>query len=295
MTAVPEIDVLEQERPRLRALAYRMLGSMADADDVVQDVAERWHRLGPAGRAELDRPGAWLTTVCTRRALDQLDSARRRRESYVGPWLPEPVLTSSDPAEDVELADSLTLGFLVVLDRLAPLERAVFLLADVFREPFADIALAVGRSEEACRQLASRARRRVRDERRVVVSPPLDGADQSRLLHAFVAACVAGDVEGLKQLLVDDVVLVSDGGPHVRAARRPVLGPHRVSRLMLGLVGRFPADAAVELRDVNGEPGLLATREGRVWFVLVCETDGEQIVAIRIVLNPEKLQYLAAG
>jgi RNA polymerase sigma-70 factor (ECF subfamily) len=269
-----------------------MLGSMSDADDILQDVAEAWHALGPDGRAAIERPEAWLTTVCTRRALDELGTARRRRESYVGPWLPEPVLTSGDPADDVALADSLTLGFLVVLDRLAPLERAVFLLADVFREPFADIAVAVGRSEDACRQLASRARRRVRDERRRVTERHVDVADRSRLLHAFVAACVAGDVEGLKQLLVDDVVLMSDGGPNVRAARHPVLGPHRVSRLMLGLVGRFPADADIELREVNGEPGLLASRDGRPWMVLTTETDGERIVAIRIVLNPEKLAHL---
>lgn len=291
MTAASGTDVLEQERPRLRALAYRMLGSMTDAEDVVQDVAERWHALGPEERAAIERPAAWLTTVCTRRALDELGTARRRRETYVGPWLPEPVLTSGDPADDVELADSLTLGFLVVLDRLEPLERAVFLLADVFREPFADIALAVGRSEDACRQLASRARRRVRDERRVA-GGRVDDADRSRLLHAFLGACVAGDVDGLKQLLVDDVVLVSDGGPHVRAARRPVLGPHRVSRLMLGLAGRFPDDAGMELRDVNGEPGLLVTRDGRPWLVLTTETDGQRIVTIRIVLNPDKLHHL---
>jgi RNA polymerase sigma-70 factor (ECF subfamily) len=294
MTTDADFEVLERERPRLRALAYRMLGSITDADDVLQDVAERWHALGPAGRAALERPAAWLTTVCTHRALDELGAARRRRETYVGPWLPEPVLTDGDPADAAELADSLTLGFLVVLDRLSPIDRAVFLLADVFREPFADIAAAVGRSEEACRQIASRARRRVRDERGVV-GRHVDGVDRNRMLHAFIAACVAGEVDELKRLLVDDVVLVSDGGPHVRAARRPVLGPHRVSRLMLGLVARFPADADIELREVNGEPGVLATRGGQPWMVLTTETDGERIVTVRIVLNPDKLRHLGDG
>ncbi len=288
--------VFEAERPRLHGLAYRMLGSLADADDVVQETAIRWQRLGDDGRSAIERPAAWLTTVCSRLALDQLSSARRRREIYVGPWLPEPVLTdvaaSGDPADDVERAETLTLGFLVVLDRLAPVERAVFLLADVFGESFADIAQAVGRSEEACRQIASRARRRVRDERRVAAST--GSGDREQLFHAFLAACLAGDVDALRDLLLDDVVLVSDGGADVRAARHPIVGIHRVTRFVVGLAQRTPPDAAMELHEINHEPGMVVLRDGRPWMVMAVEIRDDRIAAVRMVLNPDKLRHLVS-
>lgn len=286
---VDPTDVFDAERPRLRALAYRMLGSMADADDVVQDAWLRWHRLGADGRAAVDRPAAWLTTATSRLALDRLKSAQHQRETYVGPWLPEPVLTDDDPAASAELAESLTLGFLAVLERLGPVERAVFLLADVFGESFATIATVVGRSEEACRQIASRARRRVRDERRAVRPEP---ANSDELINAFMAACAFGDVEQLRQVLIDDVVLVSDGGREVHAARRPVVGFHRVSRLLTSITKRLAADVAIERHEVNGEPGLVFSRDGAVWLVMVFEQEADRIAAIRLVLNPEKLRHI---
>lgn len=284
--AADGLAAFEVERCRLTGLAYRMLGSAADADDVVQETWVRWQRLGPEGRAEVSRPAAWLTTTTSRLSLDVLRSARRRREQYVGPWLPEPVLTDDDPATTVELAESLTLGFLTVLERLAPVERAVFLLADVFREPYPTIAEAVGRSEDACRQIASRARRRVRDEHRRVSVGRHD-----ELLQAFLVACAAGDVDHLRQILLEDVVLVSDGGPAVHAARRPVVGVHRVTRFLANVTRRLGAGTTMELHLVNGEPGVVMRLDGRPVVVLVVEVaeEAERVAAVRIVTNPEKL------
>jgi RNA polymerase sigma-70 factor (ECF subfamily) len=291
MTAsIEHTAVFEAERQRLHALAYRMLGSTVDAQDVVQETWLRWERLGQVGRAAIESPAAWLTTAAARLALDTLKSAQRQRERYVGPWLPEPVLTDDDgPLASVELAESLTMGFLVVLERLAAVERAVFLLADVFGESYAEIAPIVERSEGACRQIASRARKRVRDERRRFEPAPSRRAD---LLHAFMAACAFGQIDDLRRILSDDVVLVSDGGQEVHAARRPVIGFHRVSRLLASLTRRMPQDAQVELHEVNGEPGLLFARRGRPWLVMAFEMHGEQIAAIRIVINPAKLSNL---
>ncbi|MEK7426546.1 MAG: RNA polymerase sigma-70 factor [Actinomycetota bacterium] len=291
MTAsIEHTAVFEAERQRLHALAYRMLGSTVDAQDVVQETWLRWERLGQVGRAAIESPAAWLTTAAARLALDTLKSAQRQRERYVGPWLPEPVLTDDDgPLASVELAESLTIGFLVVLERLGPVERAVFLLADVFGESYAEIAPIVERSEGACRQIASRARKRVRDERRRFEPAPSRRAD---LLHAFMAACAFGQIDDLRRILSDDVVLVSDGGQEVHAARRPVIGFHRVSRLLASLTRRMPQDAQVELHEVNGEPGLLFARRGRPWLVMAFEMHGDQIAAIRIVINPAKLSNL---
>jgi len=286
------VATFEAERPRLRALAYRMLGSMADADDVVQDAWLRWERLGDVGRSAIENPSAWLTTTTSRLALDVLRSARRQREEYVGPWLPEPVLTDDDPAEAVELAESLTLGFLAVLERLEPVERAVFLLADVFGEPYREIAVAVGRSEDACRQIAARARRRVRDEHRHRGGGAA-GGDQ--LLQAFVAACASGEVDALRGLLVDDAVLVSDGGRDVHAARRPIVGADRVSRFLAGVVKRLPSDVTIEHHHVNGEPGLVVRRHGQAVMVLAIEPAGDAIAAVRLVVNPDKLRSLPAA
>ncbi|MDO8362871.1 MAG: RNA polymerase sigma factor SigJ [Actinomycetota bacterium] len=289
----------EAERSRLHAVAYRMLGSVADAEDVVQDTWLRWHRLGEAGRAEVRLPAAWFTTVASRLALDRLKSAQRQREEYIGPWLAEPVLTDGDPAVATELAESLTLGFLAVLERLSPVERAVFLLADVFGEPYAAIAAIVDRSDEACRQIASRARRRVREQHRRPAGATRrpassDPSHRDDLVHAFAAACAFGDLDGLRRMLADDVVLVSDGGRDVHAARRPVLGAHRVTRLLANLAKRMPADTEVAVHAVNAEPGLVLSRGGRPWMVMALETDGGRIVAIRMVINPAKLRRLVS-
>lgn len=286
------LAAFERERPRLQSVAYRMLGSMADAEDVVQDAWLRWERLDAVGRAAIERPAAWLTTVTSRLALDRLKSAQHQREEYVGPWLPEPVLTDDDPAATVELAESLTLGFLVVLERLGPVERAVFLLADVFGEPFAAIAPIVDRSEEACRQIASRARRRVREERGVFRPA---AARRDDLVQAFMAACAFGQIDELRRVLTDDVVLVSDGGRDVHAARRPVVGFDRVARLLANLAKRMPADTAFVSHEVNGEGGLVFSRDGRAWLVMAFEVADDRIAAIRLMLNPDKLRRIGVG
>ena len=286
------VDLFDVERSRLQGLAYRMLGSMADAEDVVQEAWLRWEGLGAPGRAEVRRPAAWMTTVASRIALDKLKSAQRQREEYVGPWLPEPVLTDGDPALAAELAESLTIGFLAVLERLAPVERAVFLLADVFGEPYSAIAPVVDRSEEACRQIASRARRRVREERQLFQPA---AARRDDLLDAFLAACAFGQVDGLRRVLGDDVVLVSDGGRNVHAARRPVVGFDRVSRLLCNITGRVPADSLIAHHEVNGEPGLVFTRGEQTTMVMVFEIRSNRIEVIRLVINPEKLSRIAPG
>lgn len=279
--------VFQAERGRLRALGYRMLGSLADADDVVQETWLRWQSLDPVRRDEIERPAAWLTTAATRIALDRLKSAQRQREEYVGPWLPEPVLTDDDPADAAVLSESLTLGFLTVLERLGPVERAVFLLADVFDEPFVAIADTVGRSEEACRQIASRARRRVREERK-----RFEPSDSDALVRAFVEACLIGTLDEFRKVLSDDVVLVSDGGADVHAARRPVVGVERVARLLGNLVKRMPTDVDIEFHRVNHEAGLLVRRGGLPWYVLALEQRDGRAAAVRLVLNPEKLHHL---
>jgi RNA polymerase sigma-70 factor, ECF subfamily len=280
-------DPFERSRRRLIGLAYRMLGSMTEAEDVVQDTWLRWNALGN-GQDEVERPEAWLTTACTRLALDRLKSAHRTRTEYVGPWLPEPLATSPDPVEAAELADSLTFGFLTVLERLEPVERAVLLLADVFDVPFDEVGLAVGRSPATCRQIAFRARQRVRDGHRVV-DP--DAATRTDLVEAFLLACALGDVDGLRRVLAADVVLVSDGGAERRAARRPVIGIDRVGRLLLNLAKRLPAGSWPTITLINGEPGFVTVDgAGKVDFAMCCEVIGGVISEVRIIVSPTKLR-----
>jgi RNA polymerase sigma-70 factor, ECF subfamily len=273
----------EEERPRLLGLAYRMLGSLADAEDVVQDA---WLRWAGADQAAVENPPAWLTTTTTRLALDRIRSLSRRREDYVGPWLPEPVaLADGGPEGATELAESMTLGFLVVLDTLSATERAVFLLAEVFGEPYADIAAAVGKSEDNCRQIASRARRKIRAARPPEVAP----ADPDVLMQ-LLAATVSGDIDAVLSLLDTDVVLLSDGGATRRAARRPVVGSHRVSRFLLNLVDRVPA-VSMEVRSFNGEPSLVFQLTDGLMVFGADVLDG-RLVAIRAQRNPEKLTHV---
>jgi RNA polymerase sigma-70 factor (ECF subfamily) len=283
--STPALAIFGGERPRLLALAYRLLGTMTDAEDVVQDAWLRWE----SAAADVERPAAWLTTVVTRLAIDRLRSAQHQRESYVGPWLPEPVTDAPGPAESAELADSLTLGFLTMLERLTPIERAVFLLADVFDEPFADIAAIVGKSPAACRQIASRARRRVRDPVRHVDTGPPTGPD---VAAAFVQATVAGDVDALLSLLAPDVVMVSDGGAERHAARRPVLGAARVARLLTNIARRLPAGVELAMPAVNGEPGVVLSFAGRPFMAMALEIHDGRIHALRTVVNPRKLGHV---
>lgn len=278
-------DVFARERPRLLGLAYRILGSLGDAEDVVQ---EAWLRWSTTDQVVIERPPAFLTTVVTRLALDRFRSIARRREQYVGPWLPEPVSVQHGPEEQVEVAESLTLGFLVLLDRLSPTERAVWLLAEVFGEPYALIGETVGKSEAACRQVASRARRRLREQR-----PPPGGRLDATLLARLLVAIATGDVDQLLELLDADVVLLSDGGPKRHAARRPVVGATRVARLVTNIAARYP-DAHVELTEINGSAAAVL-RTGDMPMVLTGEQQGGKVTRIYVMLNPDKLQGLVQG
>ncbi len=285
-TVTDATDVFEAERPRLFGIAYRMLGTVTDADDIVQEAWIRWHRA-----TDIANPQAWLTTVTTRLAIDRLRSAQRRREAYVGPWLPEPLITDrEDPAHIVELNDSLTLGFLTVLDRLDPVDRAVFLLREVFGVPYDEVARVVNRSEENCRQIARRARERVRLERPVIDH---DTERRQELLDAFMAAVFTGDPGALEPLLAEDVVHVSDGGPHRRAARYPVVGRHRVARLTVNLASRVsPADVTIETVEVNGQIGLLISQHGEHLMLVELEFDAGLVKRMHAILNPDKLEKL---
>ncbi len=276
----------EIERPRLLGLAYRMLGSLADAEDVVQDA---WIRWSGTDRDAVENPAAWLTTATTRLALDRLRAVSRRREDYVGPWLPEPVaLADGDPAAAAEVAESLTLGFLVVLDALSGIERAVFLLADVFGEPFGVIAAAVGKTEDNCRQIAHRARHKVRSAR-----PPEVSAAGPDLLLRLLAATSDGDVDALLALLDTDVVLLSDGGAERRAARRPVVGAERVARFLLNLAQRLTA-SSFDIRTVNGESMVVFELEGGDRLVFGADVRDGRVLAIHAQRNPTKLSHLDA-
>ena len=285
-------DIITRERPRLVGLAYRITGSRLDAEDIVQ---EAWVRTQQTDLAGIDEPVAWLTTVVSRLALDDLRAACHRREVYVGEWLPEPVRTGlggtratpADPADQAALAESLTFGFLRVLETLSPPERVVFLLADVFDTPYRDIATVVDRSEETCRKMASRARRRVRA--RPALHDPPDEAIQ--VAYQLLVAITGGEVDRVVELLADDVVLVSDGGATTRAARRPVLGAARVARFMVNLNHRFP-EARGDPVMINGEPGVISSVDGERLLALAAQVVDGRVQALHVIRNPEKLAAL---
>lgn len=283
----------EDERPYLRRLAYGTLGSFAEADDVVQ---EAWLRLQRADLEPIRDLRGWLTTVVGRLALDALGSARNRRERYVGPWLPEPLVAdvaAGDPAERVTLDEQVTTALLVVLEALSPAERTAFVLHDVFGLPFAEVAEVVGRSPAAVRQLAARARRHVADG-----TPrfPASREQHTRIVAAFAIAWQAGDVDALLAVLDPGVTFRSDGGGHVVAARRPVDGAERVARTLVALAAaNVRRGVAVRggIVDVNGMPGLLL-EEDDVRGVVSLTVDDGRIVAIDVVRNPEKLRHVPA-
>jgi RNA polymerase sigma-70 factor, ECF subfamily len=281
-------EVFEAERPRLRALAYRMLGAVEDADDVVQETFVRWHQ---ATQAEIVAPGAWLTSVCTRLCIDSLRAAYRKRERYIGPWLPEPlVATEADStSEPAELASSLSLAFLLLLERLSPLERAAFLLHDVFDHPYPDVARILGRSEAACRQLASRVRRNVRLEKTRFEAPREQVA---ALLDRFLAAAGSGNVEELTDMLAIDAELWSDGGGIAPAARNVVRGADPIARFLVG-VAKKGRGAVLHPAFVNGLPGVIFTREGRVGGSFAISVDpAGRIARVFVVVNPQKLRHV---
>ena len=282
----------EELRPLLFSIAYRMLGSVGDAEDVVQEAFLRAERAEAEG-TQIESRKAFLTTVTTRLAIDELRSARARRETYVGPWLPEPLLTSTEPdaAEHAEMADSLSISFLVLLETLSPIERAVFLLREVFEYGYDEIAEIVGKSEANCRQILVRARKRI-DQGRPRFEA--DRRQQDELTRRFLEAFEEGDVDGLVELLADDVVFVGDGGGKGRGITRPVYGRHAVTRLLANFVRAFRSAAGkLRLGEVNGQPGaLLFDAEDRLVNVFSFEIADGAILGVRSVINPDKLDHL---
>jgi RNA polymerase sigma-70 factor (ECF subfamily) len=270
------------------AVAYRMLGSVSEAEDVVQEAMLRLHG---ADRSEVRSPTAYTATVVSRLALDELRSARVRRERYVGTWLPEPVLGEPGPAERAELRESLEAAFLIVLETLGPVERAVFVLHDLFDLPYGEVAEVVERSEATCRQIAARARRHVA-ARQQRFDPP--AAERDRLVARFFAAVEAGDVAGLERMLAADVTFHGDGGASGLGLKHPVLGRLRVARLLAGIVRQarrygLRLDPAV----VNGGPGArVVDQEDRLLNVFGLDVRDGQVVAVRSVINPDKLRHL---
>jgi RNA polymerase sigma-70 factor, ECF subfamily len=294
----------EPYRRRLVGLAYRMLGSMADAEDAVQETYLRWHA---ADRDNVSNPRAFLMTTTTRICLDMLKSARARREEYVGPWLPEPVVDTAALAPDrrTELAEDLSIALLLTLDRLSPLERAAFLLHDVFDFSFNEVAPALERSEAACRQLAARARAHVRAvrPRGATVPPARSGeidAKHAQLLSAFMAATQSGDLNALTQLLASDVRVWSDGGGKVRAAQEVIDGADRVARFLVEASRPHPGqwwrqDFTVRVATINGLPGVIVDGPEGPVQTAAFEIEGDVIRALYVVRNPDKLRHLAAG
>src|SRR5215510_3159940 len=278
--------IFEQSRRRLFGLAYRMLGSKADAEDMVQEAYLRWHQA-PAD--EIRSPEAWLVTVVTRLCIDRLRSAAAERETYPGNWLPEPLFVESPPSpeEQVELASNLSMAFMILLERLAPAERAAFLLRDVFDCPYPEIARIIGKSETACRQIVSRARERVRrDQARFEASDE----DRLRLMEKFAAAIDADDEQTLLALFAEDATLTSDGGGKAPAARNVVRGAERLTRLFLGVARKLKGNVTRAFLPINGEPGLVTFVDGRPVSALSFVTDGVRIHALYNVLNPDKLK-----
>jgi RNA polymerase sigma-70 factor (ECF subfamily) len=297
MTTDPAAS-FEPHRRRLLGLAYRMLGSMAEAEDAVQEAYLRWHG---ADREHVAEPRAFLITTTTRICLDVLKSARARREEYVGPWLPDPVTDTGALAPDTqtELAEDLSVALLLTLDRLSPLERAAFLLHDVFDYSFSQVADALGRNEAACRQLATRARTHVREARPAGAVPARggsasDGAKHTELVSAFIEASRSGDVAGLTRLLASDAKIMTDGGGKVAAALNVIEGAGRVAAFLVGAVRKgWTDDVTIRFETINGLPGLLLTWPDGVVQTTAFEIEGEIITAIYVVRNPDKLRHLA--
>jgi RNA polymerase sigma-70 factor (TIGR02957 family) len=276
------VTEFEAARPRLFGLAYRLLGSAQEAEDVVQDAFLRWNNAGT-----IENPPAWMTKVVTNLSLNRLNSARVRREKYVGPWLPEPVLTTDDPADSVALHDAVSLAMLLMLERLSPTERAVFVLREAFDYSHRDIAEILDISEVNSRQVHRRAGMRIGSaERRFAV----DRVEQRELVERFLAAARYGDVAALEELLAANVIGTADSGGKAPAARRPIVGRDRVARYIVGGISKFGVD--VELAEVNGAPAILGRLDGTLLGVLVFEIADGQISAIRTVANPDKLRFI---
>jgi RNA polymerase sigma-70 factor (ECF subfamily) len=276
-------------RPRLEGIAYRMLGSRAEAEEVVQDAWLRWHESAPA---ELQSAEAWLVTITTRLAIDRLRAAKVQREHYIGAWLPEPMLTDSPatPEQALERVDNLSVAFLFLLERLAPEARAAFLLREVFDADYAEVARAIGKSEAACRQMVSRAKAQLRDERpRYSVTPE----SHHRLMSSFAQAMASGDFAAMSAMLREDATLIGDGGGKVISFPKPLVGGRRIAQLFFANARR--GQVRVELAMINGQWGLLRYVDGVLESAQAYETDGERIVRIHVQRNPDKLARLVTN
>jgi RNA polymerase sigma factor (sigma-70 family) len=294
----PGLTAIISERRQLINLAYRMLGSLTEAEDAVQEAYARWYAMTPGQQQAIENPGAWLTTVASRICLNMLSSARARRETYVGQWLPEPLPDPAeraggrpaDPADRVTLDESVSMAFLVVLDSMTPAERVAFVLHDVFRYPFAEVAQITGRSPAACRQLASSARRRVRDAR----ASATPTTRQAGIVRDLKQAWEAMDINALLGLLDPDAIAVADGGGLVPAALHPVEGGEQVVRYLLDLAERAASLSLLEC-TVNGQPGLVAQQDGVTVTVFAFHVVGDRITRIWAIRNPEKLRPWTAA
>jgi RNA polymerase sigma-70 factor (ECF subfamily) len=302
----PGLDAIISERRQLINLAYRLLGSLADAEDAVQETYARWYAMSPQQRDVIESVGAWLTKVASRICLDLLGSARARRERYVGEWLPEPLPepaewtgewtggwaggTTADPADRVTLDESVSMAFLVVLDSMTPAERVAVILHDVFRYSFAEVAEITGRTPAACRQLASSARRRIRASQ----APAAPTARQAGLVRDFKQAWEARDIDALIGLLDPGATVTADGGGQVSAALRPIEGGEQIARYLVDVAGRAPSLTILE-RTVNGQPGLVAQQDGITVTVFAFDAEGDRIKHIWAVRNPDKLRPWTTG
>lgn len=279
-------EPFEAHRDRLLNLAYRMLGQVQAAEDAVQDAYLRWRSVDPGA---IDDPGAYLTTIVTRLCLDELSAARNERETYTGPWLPEPIVEPMDrPDRAAEQSDAVSMAVLVVLEALPPRQRAVYVLREAFDLPYSDIAPIVDESESYCRKLAQRARARLDDHDAKTDASP---TEQAELIDDFITAIEDGDAEAVARTLAEDAVVTSDGGGEVTAARRPIEGREHITRFLLGVADQAPDHLEVEYVLVNGQPGLLATVDGEPQSVWGFQVKDGQIQHAYALLNPTKLRH----
>jgi RNA polymerase sigma-70 factor (ECF subfamily) len=291
------MDAVMGERRQLINLTYRLLGSLAEAEDAVQETYARWYALPAGQRDAIENPGAWLTTVASRICLNLLGSARARRETYVGEWIPEPLPgcaeagAAADPADRVTLDESVAMAFLVVLDSMTPAERVAFVLHDVFGYSFAEVAGIAGRTPAACRQLASSARRRIRAAR----APASPAGQQARVVRAFKAAWEAQDIEALIGLLDPDATAIADGGGLAVTFLDPIEGGEQVAQAWIQIARRAAGTMTFAERTVNGQPGLVAEQDGVTVTVFAFEVAGDRIKHIWVVRNPDKLRAWTTG
>lgn len=283
------IEEFNAHRSLLFGIAYRMLGRVSEAEDVVQEVWLRWQKQDIA---TIDSPKAWLVSTTTRLGIDQLRSARRQREDYYGVWLPEPLMQdlAPDPGATAEMADSLSMAFMLMLESLGPVERAVFLLRKVFDYDYAAVAAIVDKSEANCRQIVRRAQARLQAGAKPS-APPTERARE--LVERFLAVTAGGEIESVLALLTDDSTVYSDGGGKVKAAGLPILGADRVSRFLLGIWPRFVTEMERRFVEINGTPGLLMSLHGQIQYAFAFEFDGDRLKNLYIMCNPDKLRHLA--